>query len=80
MMTSIGMPRLHVAKLLNHSTGDIAAIYDQHDYFQEKKAALTRWAEHLTAIIANQKPKVVPLRFSKSTPVPVEQHQSVGGS
>jgi integrase len=61
MMTAIGVPRLHVAKVLNHSTGDITAIYNQHDYSEEKKIALNRWADHLAAILANKQPKVVPL-------------------
>lgn len=62
MMTSIGIPRLHVEKVLNHTTSDIAEVYDRHDYFEEKKIALTRWAEYLKTVLANKKPKVVPLR------------------
>jgi len=41
---------------------DIAEVYDRHDYFEEKKIALTRWAEYLKTVLANKKPKVVPLR------------------
>ncbi|MBS0366709.1 MAG: tyrosine-type recombinase/integrase [Proteobacteria bacterium] len=50
-MTKIGVPRLHVEKVLNHSTGDIAEVYDRHDYLPEKRAALRKWGEHLQAII-----------------------------
>jgi integrase len=50
-MTKIGVPRLHVEKVLNHSTGDIAEVYDRHDYLPEKKTALEKWGEHLKAII-----------------------------
>lgn len=53
MMTAIGVPRLHVEKVLNHSTGDVAEVYDRHDYFEERRAALNRWADHLTALLAN---------------------------
>ncbi|HWS61986.1 MAG TPA: site-specific integrase [Steroidobacteraceae bacterium] len=67
MMTSIGVPRLHVEKVLNHTLSDIAEVYDRHDYFDEKKVALNRWAEHLADVIANKRPKVVPLRSSKSS-------------
>jgi integrase len=62
MMTAIGIPRLHVEKVLNHTLADIAEVYDRHDYFDEKKTALTRWADHLQAVLANKKPKVVPMR------------------
>ncbi|MGB6487560.1 MAG: tyrosine-type recombinase/integrase [Steroidobacteraceae bacterium] len=50
-MTKLGIPRLHVEKVLNHSTGDIAEVYDRHDYLPEKRAALEKWGEHLQAII-----------------------------
>ena len=50
-MTRIGIPRLHVEKVLNHSTGDIAEVYDRHDYLPEKQAALEKWSEHLSAMV-----------------------------
>ena len=61
MMTALGIPRLHVSKVLNHTDRDITAIYDQHDYFAEKKQALATWADHLRAIISGKRPKVVPI-------------------
>jgi integrase len=73
MMTAIGVPRLHVAKVLNHSTGDITAIYDRHDYSEEKKAALNRWADHLTAVLANKKPKVIPLHPVNDESAPADK-------
>jgi integrase len=53
-MTKIGIPRLHVEKVLNHATGDIAEVYDRHDYLPEKRAALEKWATHLTGIVTNK--------------------------
>lgn len=53
-MTRIGVPRLHVEKVLNHSVSDIAEIYDRHDYLPEKQAALARWAEHLRGILKGE--------------------------
>jgi integrase len=50
-MTKLKVPRLHVEKVLNHSTSDIAEVYDRHDYLPEKRAALEKWGEHLTVII-----------------------------
>lgn len=66
LMTKIGVPRLHVEKVLNHTLSDIAEVYDRHDYFEEKKIALTRWAEHLKSVIENQKAKVVPFHGQKA--------------
>jgi integrase len=53
-MTKIGVPRLHVEKVLNHSTGDIAEVYDRHDYLPEKRAALEKWATYLSTILATK--------------------------
>jgi integrase len=50
-MTKLKVPRLHVEKVLNHSTGDIAEVYDRHDYLAEKRVALVRWAEELRTLI-----------------------------
>jgi integrase len=62
MMTALGIPRLHVAKVLNHTDQDITgAVYDQHDYAEEKKQALDVWAAELRAIISGTKRQVVPI-------------------
>lgn len=53
-MTKLGVPRLHVEKVLNHSTGDIAEVYDRHDYLPEKRAALEKWAAYLLDAILNE--------------------------
>lgn len=62
IMTKIGIPRLHVEKVLNHSTGDIAEVYDRHDYGPEKRVALERWAASLADILEKRPRKVVPMR------------------
>jgi integrase len=60
-MTKLGVPRLHVEKVLNHAIGDIGEIYGRHDYLPEKKAALDKWSTHLQEIIAGKERKVVPM-------------------
>jgi integrase len=60
-MTKLGVPRLHVEKVLNHATGDIAEVYDRYDYYPEKRAALEKWGKHLSAVIKDRDEKVVPL-------------------
>lgn len=50
-MTSIGIPRLTVSKLLNHAEGGITAIYDQHSYDPEKREALIKWDRHLQRML-----------------------------
>lgn len=58
-MTKLKIPRLHVEKVLNHSTGDIAEIYDRHDYLPEKRIALETWAAHLAALVDEKTKPVV---------------------
>jgi integrase len=61
-MTSLGVPRLHVGKVLNHSDkDDTTAVYDRYHYWDEKNTALNVWARELRAIIAGKAPKVVPI-------------------
>jgi integrase len=59
-MTKLGVPRLHVEKVLNHSTGDIAEVYDRHDYLREKRAALEKWGAHLQTIIEGRDENAAP--------------------
>lgn len=50
MISSMGTPRLVVAKILNHVDASVTAVYDRHGYDQEKKAALTAWSDKLREI------------------------------
>jgi integrase len=50
-MTSIGIGRLVVSKILNHAEPGVTAVYDRHSYDAEKRAALEAWGERLEKII-----------------------------
>ena len=50
-MTSIGISRLVVSKILNHAEPGITAVYDRHSYDHEKRAALDAWGARIEAII-----------------------------
>jgi integrase len=54
-MARLGIPP-HVAdKILNHQSGTIsgvAAVYQRHDFLDERKVALDRWGDHVAKIIA----------------------------
>jgi integrase len=65
-MAASGIPRDHIAKVLNHVEGGPSAtrVYDRYSYDAEKRVALETWARALTAIL-EQKPSradVVPMR------------------
>jgi integrase len=44
LMTSGGVPRFVVSRILNHSEEkDITSVYDRYSYDAEKRAAMARW-------------------------------------
>jgi len=51
-MTAMGIPRLVVSKILNHSDRSVTAIYDRHSYDQEKRHALDAWGNRLGEIVS----------------------------
>ncbi len=53
-MTSLGIPRLVVGKILNHVEQGVTAVYDRHGYDAEKSHALNTWAAHLEDILAGK--------------------------
>ena len=65
----VGHPeRAAIAHVANHRSvakaGPTLGIYIQHDYEDEKRAALQRWSEQLAAIV--QMPaRIVPLKARK---------------
>ncbi len=50
-MTSMGISRLVVSKILNHVESGITAVYDRHSYDAEKCQALVRWAGKMDEIL-----------------------------
>jgi hypothetical protein len=42
-MARLGVPRLVIKKILNHSDGGVTAVYDRYSYDDEKLDALTGW-------------------------------------
>ena len=53
-MTSMGIFRLVVSKILNHADGGVTAVYDRHSYDQEKRTALEAWAKRLQEIVTGE--------------------------
>ncbi|SNB45542.1 site-specific integrase [Geobacter sp. DSM 9736] len=46
-MAALKVPERHAEAVLNHSLEGVKKIYDRHHYDKEKKAALTKWSNHL---------------------------------
>lgn len=63
-MAEAGVPRDHIAKVLNHVEGGPAAtrVYDRYAYDAEKREALERRGRRRQAILEGRTKKVVPVR------------------
>jgi integrase len=49
-MAALGVSRFVAERALNHKIRDVEGIYDQHDYFAERKVALGKWADLLVKL------------------------------
>jgi integrase len=65
-MTAIGIQRLTVSKILNHSEGGVTKVYDRNSYDKEKRAALLKWDHRIGEIISSEprRASVIELRAS----------------
>jgi integrase len=50
-MASMGIPRLVIARVLNHVETGVTAVYDRHSYDREKREALEAWGRRLEEIV-----------------------------
>jgi len=54
-MARLGVNLPVIERVLNHVSGSFAGIvgvYQRHDFADEKRAALERWAAHLAKVVA----------------------------
>jgi integrase len=61
-MTSMGIPRLVVGKILNHAEPGVTRVYDRHSYDAEKRQALEAWGRKVMALVTGETGKVIPLQ------------------
>lgn len=52
-MGEMGVPRLTISKILNHSEPGVTAVYDRATYDAEKRKALDAWSRRLVAIVSD---------------------------
>ena len=61
----LGVPLVVTEKVLNHVSGSfsgIVGVYQRHEYEAEQRAALERWADHVSGLVTNRPTSVVPIR------------------
>lgn len=61
-LAALGVNLIVAERCLNHSLGGLVAIYDQHDYMTERRAALEKWTAFIQVCETGQEWNVTPLR------------------
>ncbi|EKS5645177.1 tyrosine-type recombinase/integrase [Salmonella enterica] len=61
-MAALGIDPVIAERCLNHKIPGIEGIYNRHQYFDERKAALEQWAELLAALESGEDYNVTPIR------------------
>lgn len=64
-MQKLGVQVPVIERALNHTSGTFRGIvgtYQQHDYADEIRIALQRWADHVERLVGGEPAKVVALR------------------
>lgn len=56
-LAGLGVDRFVAERSLNHKLGNVEGIYDRHDYFAERRAALGAWAAVLAQAERNDEAK-----------------------
>jgi integrase len=47
-MKKLGVTEFVAERCLNHAIGGVSGIYDQYDYFDERRKALSLWADYIS--------------------------------
>lgn len=66
-MAALGVDRFVAERALNHKLRGVEGTYNQYDYFDERKAALHRWAAMLGSISRGEPINVVSIRSKTGT-------------
>ncbi|SBT08089.1 Phage integrase [Candidatus Accumulibacter aalborgensis] len=64
-LAAMGVAPYIAERCLNHAIKGVEGIYNRHDFFDERKDALQKWADLLDEIERGEDKKVVPIRRPK---------------
>ncbi|MDR3412239.1 MAG: tyrosine-type recombinase/integrase [Formivibrio sp.] len=66
-LAALGVSSDVAERCLNHKLKGVEGIYNQHDYFDERRDALNKWAGLLDALITGKPYNVIPIKGRKKT-------------
>ena len=66
-MGELGVPPHVIERTINHVSGHLSGVagtYNRSKLMPERRAALQKWADHVTALVDDRNANVVPLRLT----------------
>lgn len=67
-LAALGVDAIVAERCLNHRIKGVEGIYNRHQYFNERRAALTQWADLLVALERGEDYNVTPIRKAHKLP------------
>ncbi|EJG4187814.1 site-specific integrase, partial [Salmonella enterica] len=64
-LAALGIDPIVAERCLNHRIRGVEGIYNRHQYFDERKAALSQWADLLVALERGEDYNVTPIKKTK---------------
>ncbi len=64
-MARLGVPEIVSERVLNHQAQGLTKIYNLHEYLDEKRDALSRWAQEVQNITEPPPENVVKLKAKR---------------
>ena len=61
-LAHLGVDVIVAERCLNHSLGGLVAVYDKHDYMDERRRALDLWTTYLANVEAAREWNVTPIK------------------
>lgn len=65
-MSLLGVREEVAERVLNHAQGRLVAVYNQHEYMDEKRHALERWSQHVLRIVGQGRGAANVVAFPKA--------------
>jgi hypothetical protein len=56
-MAALGVPDAVAEKVIGHKLEGMLAVYNVHEYLDEKRDALCKWADHIVRLLAGPQKK-----------------------
>lgn len=71
-MAVLGIDRFVAERALNHKLKDVEGVYNQYDYFKERKVALEQWAALLSTMAVQHPPDPAPCAAAAACGLPAD--------